>query len=181
MDAGAAPGKIHRALADEHRTRIVDELQRAPHGLDAYELAERLGLHPNTIRWHLGILADAVIVSSRPEGRGKPGRPRILYTLSDDTGDSESYHLLATILAGALDELEDGSARAEAAGRAWGRYLVKRPRQTCASTTSRRPHRWSSSSPSRVSAPRPTEARSACTAAPTGSWRPASSARSTAG
>ena len=125
----ATPGKVHRALADGHRLRLVDELRRAPRGLDVHELGQRLELHPNTIRWHLGVLADAAIVDSRPEGRGTPGRPRIVYTLRADTdaGDSESHRLLATILAGALSELEDGPERAEASGRAWGRYLVERP------------------------------------------------------
>jgi len=129
MEGGPPAGKIHRALADEHRRLIVDALQRAPHGLDAHELAERLGLHQNTIRWHLGVLADAAIVASRPAGRTKPGRPRVVYALraDSDAGDGRSYHLLATILAGALGEVVDGTARAEAAGRAWGRYLVKRP------------------------------------------------------
>ena len=122
-------GKIHRALADKQRVRIVAELQRSPAGLDAQELAERLSLHPNTIRWHLGVLADAALVRSRPEGRSTPGRPRIVYSLSDrtDAGDSESHRLLATILTGALAEVTDGSDRAETAGRAWGRYLVRRP------------------------------------------------------
>jgi predicted ArsR family transcriptional regulator len=128
MSTEATPGKIHRALADRQRTRIVDELRRAHAGLDAQQLAERLGLHPNTIRWHLGVLADASLIRSRPEGRSTPGRPRIVYTLSEetDTGDSESHRLLATILTGALSELDDGSTRAESAGRAWGRYLVRR-------------------------------------------------------
>ena len=125
---GATPGKIHRALAEKHREQLVDELRRAPRGLDVQELAQRLELHHNTIRWHLGVLADAAIVDSRPESRGAPGRPRIVYTLraGSDAADSRSYRLLATILAGALAELEDGSDRAEAAGRAWGRYLVER-------------------------------------------------------
>jgi predicted ArsR family transcriptional regulator len=129
MDVGIQPGKLHRALADEHRARIVDELRRAPHGLDAQELAQRLGLHANTVRWHLGVLADAAIVSSKRAGRSGPGRPRIIYMLREgpDPGDGESHRLLATILTSALSELEDGLSRAANAGRAWGRYLVRRP------------------------------------------------------
>ena len=129
MKARVPLGKIHRALADEHRRRIVDELRREPNGLDTNEFAQRLHLHPNTIRWHLGVLADAGIVTSQPVGRKTPGRPRIVYKLCDDTdaGDGESYRLLATILTGAVSELDDGSSRAEDAGRAWGRYLVDRP------------------------------------------------------
>jgi predicted ArsR family transcriptional regulator len=42
-------------------------------------------------------------------------------------GGREDYRLLATILTGAAAESDDGSARAEAAGRAWGGFLVERP------------------------------------------------------
>jgi predicted ArsR family transcriptional regulator len=119
---------LHRALAEEHRARVLDELRSEPEGLDAQELGRRLGLHPNTIRWHLTILADAGLVSSHPEARTAPGRPRTLYTLDESSAARhENYRLLASILTATLAELPDGSARATAAGRAWGRYLVRRP------------------------------------------------------
>jgi predicted ArsR family transcriptional regulator len=121
---------VHRALADERRARIVDELRRAPDGLDVHALAERVGLHQNTIRWHLGVLADAHIVSSRTAGRAGPGRPRVVYALRNDAdgrGEVEDHRLLSAILTGLASRLEDGPARAEEAGRAWGRYLVNRP------------------------------------------------------
>lgn len=128
---GADPqsGKIHRALADEHRMRIVDELRRAPDGVDAHELGRRLGLHANTIRWHLGVLADAGIVASHPGSRSRPGRPRLVYVLSEaaDGVDADSHRLLATILSGALSKLDNGPRLAQEAGAAWGRYLVERP------------------------------------------------------
>ena len=73
--SGAEPDtRVHRALADERRARIVDELREHPKGLDAHELAARLELHPNTVRWHLAILADAQLVSSHP-GREDDARP----------------------------------------------------------------------------------------------------------
>jgi len=118
-----------RALADERRAQLVEELRSERSGLDAQELARRLGLHQNTVRWHLGILADARIVTSRPAGRTAPGRPRILYSLTGEAVDQgvDEHRLLATILTGALSRLGDGPAHAEEAGRAWGRYLVTRP------------------------------------------------------
>jgi predicted ArsR family transcriptional regulator len=120
---------VHRALADERRSRIVEELRQEPAGLDAQALARRLDLHSNTIRWHLGILADAGIVASRPADRTTPGRPRIVYTLKEDAdvGEPEHYRLLATMLSGAIGGVDDGLARAREAGREWGRYLVKSP------------------------------------------------------
>jgi len=119
----------HRALADERRAQLVEELRSAPGGLDVQELARRLGLHANTVRWHVGILGDAGLVTSRPAERSAPGRPRILYTLAPGAAGAEhdEYRLLATVLTGTVAAAEDGSARAEQAGRAWGRYLVERP------------------------------------------------------
>jgi predicted ArsR family transcriptional regulator len=106
----------------------VEELRSEPAGLDARDLGRRLGLHPNTIRWHLGILADAGIVTSHSAGRNTPGRPRILYSLTPDPAEprTDEHRLLATILTGALARADDGGGRAEAAGRAWGSYLMAR-------------------------------------------------------
>jgi predicted ArsR family transcriptional regulator len=128
MEEGPSLDKIHHALGAEPRATIVEELRREPKGLDVQVLARRLGLHANTVRWHLGVLADAGIVTSHAAERTTPGRPRIVYKLGDDTATGgESYRLLATILAGVLGELEDGQAAAEEAGRTWGRYLVESP------------------------------------------------------
>ncbi len=121
---------VRRALADEHRVRIVDELRAKPEGLDARELGRRLGLHENTIRWHLGILGDAGLVGSHPAASGKPGRPRMLYVLrpgADEAEGRDEHRLLATVLTGSLAELPDGERKAEEAGRAWGHFLVRRP------------------------------------------------------
>lgn len=118
----------HRALADERRERIVAELRTVEAGLDAAELGNRLGLHPNTVRWHLGILTDAGFVSSRPAPRTSPGRPRILYSLEPEPTEhaADEHRLLATVLTGALAGTADGTERAEDAGRQWGRYLMAR-------------------------------------------------------
>jgi predicted ArsR family transcriptional regulator len=124
------PPAVRRALADEHRVRIVEELRAAPDGLGVQELGRRLGLHENTVRWHLGILDDAGFLDSHPAADGRPGRPRMLYVLRPGMGQHEGrdeHRLLATILTGSLAELPDGDRRAEEAGHAWGRYLVRRP------------------------------------------------------
>lgn len=120
---------VHRALADERRTRIVEELRPARGGLDVQELAHRLGLHENTVRFHLGVLVDAGLVGSRPGERSAPGRPRILYSLRPAAvaEPRDEHRLLAAILAGTVAQRETGPREAEEAGRAWGRYLVRRP------------------------------------------------------
>jgi len=123
---------LHRALSDPTRVRILELVQQAEAPLDARELATRVGLHVNTVRSHLRVLAEAGLVSARREERTRPGRPRVLYeaTTSEalDAPALDSYRLLAQILASSLAGSErDPSARAEEAGRAWGAHLVGRP------------------------------------------------------
>lgn len=109
----------HRALADASRARIVEELAGSG-GLDTPELARRLTLHPNTLRWHLGILEDAGLVSSAPVRRGRRGRPRVVYRLEPGaTSGRDEYRLLATILSPLVE-----SEHAEQAGRTWGAHLA---------------------------------------------------------
>jgi predicted ArsR family transcriptional regulator len=109
---------------DTTRVRIEAELRRAPAGLDVAELASRLGVHANTVRWHLGALADAGRVSSAPRPRPGRGRPRVVYRAVEERGEGtrDEYRLLATVLSGAVADPRS----AEDAGRSWGRYLVPR-------------------------------------------------------
>ena len=116
---------LHRALADDRRARIVSELESAGEGLDATELGARVGLHPNTVRWHLGVLADAGLVQSYAAPRQTPGRPRIRYALdaAATPAGRDDYRLLATVLAGTVADGAEPAAASERAGRAWGREL----------------------------------------------------------
>lgn len=131
------PTAVYRALGDERRSRIVEELRGERHGIDAQTLASRLNVHPNTVRWHLGILVDAGLVAARRARSHTPGRPRTLYALCPDAtipGRDES-RLLASVLTTALATETGGSAKAERAGRVWGRYLA--PRQPPFARTTR--------------------------------------------
>jgi predicted ArsR family transcriptional regulator len=122
------PTSWYRALADERRSRIVEELRAQASGVDAQELSRRLGLHPNTVRWHLGILADAGIVAARRARSRTPGRPRALYALSPEAAASgkDEFRLLASVLTSALANQPDATAKSETAGRQWGRYVAPR-------------------------------------------------------
>jgi predicted ArsR family transcriptional regulator len=111
--------------------RILEVLQEAEAPLDAPALGTRVGLHSNTVRSHLRILAEAGLVSASREERTHPGRPRVLYKAAAEPTDERalaSYRLLAQILASSLAGSErDPSARAEEAGQAWGAHLVRKP------------------------------------------------------
>jgi predicted ArsR family transcriptional regulator len=129
MSENAVPTRLHRALADKRRVQILDALRKSPDGLDAHALAGLLGVHANTVRWHLAILTDAGFIASRPGPRGKRGRPRTMYTLVEGpkTREQENYRLLATILTGLLSRVDNSVLQAVDAGRGWGRYLVRTP------------------------------------------------------
>jgi predicted ArsR family transcriptional regulator len=122
---------LHRALGDPSRVRILEALQEAESPLDARELGTRVGLHWNTVRSHLRVLAQAGLVSTRREERTRPGRPRVLYEAAAESFDDRalaSHRLLVQILASYLAGSErNPSARAEEAGRAWGTHLVRKP------------------------------------------------------
>jgi predicted ArsR family transcriptional regulator len=121
---------LRRALADERRVSMVDELRSNPRGLDVRELADRMELHENTVRWHLGVLDDAGLIDAEPAANGRPGRPRMLYRLrpgSAAASHGDEHRLLATILTGAVAALPNGDERAREAGKAWGRFLVRSP------------------------------------------------------
>jgi len=124
--------RLHRALGDASRARILAVLHEAAGApLAARQRAGRVGLHANTVRSHLGVLAEVGLVSAKAEERARPGRPRIVYEPMPETaapGELGGYRLLAQILAGCLAGSEpDPAARAEQAGQAWGRYLVTSP------------------------------------------------------
>lgn len=130
FEAMSNPADARRALADDRRVQIVEELRAAAGGLDVRELSARLGLHENTVRWHLAILRDAGLVESAPAASGRPGRPRIVFRLRPEASRArggDEHRLLATVLTGMVGELADGVERAREAGRAWGRFLVRRP------------------------------------------------------
>jgi predicted ArsR family transcriptional regulator len=115
--------RVHRALGDPSRARLVELLRRAGRGLDASELGTEVGLHPNTVRAHLEVLEDAGLVRSESERRNRPGRPRRLYLTTHDLGEDE-HGVLAAALAGALEPIAEGPGLAEAAGSGWGRRLA---------------------------------------------------------
>ena len=120
----------HRALADRTRLALLRVLEGASAPVDAHVLAERVGLHVNTVRWHLGILVDADLVHEQASPAGARGRPRHAYQIVPGALDGQpgGFRLLAEVLAEALEHSHDDvGAAVEEAGRVRGKTLV-RPR-----------------------------------------------------
>ncbi len=106
--------------------RLLEAL-RAEGQLEADQLAERVGLHLNTVRAHLDVLRDAGLVSARPQPSGGPGRPRLAFAATErvpSEGDPASHRLLAQVLTAALQEQSDGPEQAVHAGRVVGQGLA---------------------------------------------------------
>lgn len=110
---------------ERQRLMILEALRGAHDGLDTNQLAESLDLHQNTIRWHLGVLADAGLVQAIPERRHGRGRPSLVYRLTGEgiARGRDEYRLLATMLTDVVAADGDGEARAYEAGLRWGRHL----------------------------------------------------------
>ena len=104
---------------------ILDALRGVPDGLDTNQLAGRFDLHPNTIRWHLGVLTDSGLVEDVPERRRGRGRPSVVHRLTGEgmVRGRDEYRLLATMLTDVVAGDKHGEARAYETGARWGRHL----------------------------------------------------------
>jgi predicted ArsR family transcriptional regulator len=120
--------RTDQAAGDQPRRQALLEALRASEApLGVTELAERLGIHPNTVRFHLDALVAQGQVDRRLEEPSGRGRPRTVHTPHPgmDRGGQRQYQLLAKILLGQLSTSPDAGAAAEAAGRSWGGYLIE--------------------------------------------------------
>jgi predicted ArsR family transcriptional regulator len=88
-------------------------------------IAEVLGVHPNTVRFHLDSLVGDGQVEQVELGRKGPGRPPLMFRAvrQMDRGGTRHYRLLAEILTAAIAAERDPRAKAVTAGRVWGRKL----------------------------------------------------------
>lgn len=74
-----------RGLAQTSRMQLMAEVQRTP-GLLLRELAERTGLHENTVRDHLVVLEQEGLVTHRTTHPGTRGRPPATYHPVSESG-----------------------------------------------------------------------------------------------
>lgn len=115
----------HSALAVPSRRRLLDALRAANVPMDGARLAEAVGLHLTTTRFHLDVLQRAGLVSRTVEHGGRPGRPRQLFRVVAEVDEIDSYRQLTEVLASALvTGSGDAAQRAEEAGRRWAERQV---------------------------------------------------------
>jgi predicted ArsR family transcriptional regulator len=75
---------LFKTLGDNTRYAIYLELARTPSPVTTAEIAETIGLHPNTVRPHLERMRDVGLVEVQVGGRGEIGRPQHRYSLAAD-------------------------------------------------------------------------------------------------
>ena len=111
------------------RADVLDMLRAADGPLGVREVAQRMGLHPNTARFHLEALVEAGLAVRETEDRETPGRPRIGYrAVADGPAGRRRYRLLAEMLTSLIaGTMPEPGRAAEEAGREWGAYLTEQP------------------------------------------------------
>jgi predicted ArsR family transcriptional regulator len=111
------------------RREVLRVLRASPDPMSIVAIADVLGVHANTVRFHLdGLVGDGQVEQVQP-GRKGPGRPPLMFAAvrQMDRGGTRHYRLLAEILVTAFAAERDPRSKALAAGRAWGRELEPLP------------------------------------------------------
>lgn len=105
------------------RRAVLRTLRASTAPMSIIDIADVLGVHPNTVRFHLDSLVGDGQVEQVEPGRKGPGRPPLMFQAvrQMDRGGTRHYKLLAEILSLGLAADDDPTAKALAAGRAWGR------------------------------------------------------------
>jgi len=117
---------VFKALGDDTRYAIYLELARSATPLATVEVADALGLHPNTVRPHLERMRDVGLLVVEVDNRGSVGRPQHRYLLAPDAPslglEPPPYPLLAGLLANVAAACAPGAAEVAGAGRRHGRH-----------------------------------------------------------
>ncbi|MGH9276826.1 MAG: helix-turn-helix transcriptional regulator [Acidimicrobiales bacterium] len=131
VEAGSADARtvrlaVLKALGDNTRYAIYLELVRSAAPRSTSDIAESLGLHPNTVRPHLERMRDVGLLDVEIDNRGSVGRPQHRYSLAADAPslglEPPAFPLLARLLtrvaAQAGVEPDDAAGAAVDSGRA---------------------------------------------------------------
>ncbi|OIN82187.1 helix-turn-helix domain-containing protein [Mycobacterium malmoense] len=107
------------------RREVLRLLRSSPVPMSIVAIADELGVHPNTVRFHLDSLVGDGQVEQVEAGRKGPGRPALMFQAirQMDRSGTRHYRVLAEILTLALAAERNPRAKAMAAGREWGRKL----------------------------------------------------------
>lgn len=115
---------VLRVLGDNTRYAIYLELARSPRPLVTAEIAETLGLHPNTVRPHLDRMREVGLLEVTTDARGEVGRPQHRYSLTPEAPslglEPPTMPMLARMVLAMARRLGANPADAVAVGEAEG-------------------------------------------------------------
>jgi len=111
----------HAALASEPRRRALALLTQSALPLGVGTVAEALGLHVTTARFHLEHLESAGLIERQVARAGQRGRPQVLFQavsapLPTETAQQQLTQALAAVIG---EDPDGGRARSERAGERW--------------------------------------------------------------
>lgn len=125
---------VLKALADDTRYAVYRELAMSTAALSAQDLADRLGVHANTVRLHLERLREANLIDVEAVHRGTVGRPQHLYSLAAQAPglgfDPPAHALLAGLLAALAEQVGAAADDAAGIGHSWGTEAGRRTRSS---------------------------------------------------
>ncbi|MGE2833602.1 helix-turn-helix transcriptional regulator [Mycobacterium sp. SMC-4] len=98
--------------AGQQRQRVLTLLRQSDSPLDAHGVAESLGIHITTARFHLSALEDRGLIRRSAHRRGPgAGRPRVTYEVVPRLDYADIVALFAQHLGGSAEEREARSLR----------------------------------------------------------------------
>ncbi len=113
----------HASRLGPTRAEVFEHLQGLATAAPLGEIAEAVGIHQNTARFHLDALTAAGLVERQTEHREVPGRPKMLFRAARISSDA-SFESLAQVMVRHLAAgVDDRSERAVEAGVAWGEQV----------------------------------------------------------
>lgn len=136
--AGASSSTVTRPdMPPPRRQTIVDFIKASDSPVTVAAIADGLGIHPNTVRFHLDDLVARGQVERVPGETAGPGRPPHVFRTRRgmDPEGPRSYRLLAEIALGVIATGPDPTTQALATGRAWGAFLLARPPSAATTVT----------------------------------------------
>ncbi len=115
---------LFKVLADSSRYAIYQEVVAAEEPLSTVEIAERLDLHPNTVRLHLEKMRDVGLLEAFSDRHGAVGRPQHRWSVGSHAPslgvEPSGFRILAHLLAEVAAQPSGDAGRAAAVGRRRG-------------------------------------------------------------
>lgn len=119
------------------RARVLGLLQAATEPTSVVEVADELGLHKNSARFHLDALVDAGYAERAVNATGTQGRPPLVFSATSEAPSISNLHLtelVQVLISSFIEPTDDARARAE--GQAAPGVPRSRPRNSPAARPS---------------------------------------------